>query len=121
MTWFLADRSGQPAIKRRAELDFSPATLIQVLRHRIRGGRGVKAFDDLDDTGGVGGPEFGKTWWRNTWTLPNYELSESITLFLFYALSEGNNNHQEENPYESTQHISAYLSKVFLVRKPLRQ
>ena len=30
-------------------MDFSPGNLIQVLRHRIRGG--VKAFDDLDDTG----------------------------------------------------------------------
>ena len=42
-------------MKRRAELDFPPATLIQVLRHRIRGGWGVKAFDDLDDTGWGGG------------------------------------------------------------------
>ena len=47
-------------MKRRAELDFPHATLIQVLRHRINGGWGVKAFDDLDDTGG-GGLEFGKT------------------------------------------------------------
>ena len=34
----LISRSDQPAIQRRAELDFSPVTLIQVLRHRIRGG-----------------------------------------------------------------------------------
>ena len=41
-------------------MDFSPATLIQVLRHRIRRGWGVKAFDDLDDTGGVGVQNFEK-------------------------------------------------------------
>ena len=40
-------------------MDFSPVTLIQVLRHQIRGGRGVKAFDDLDETGG-GGQNLGK-------------------------------------------------------------
>ena len=33
-------------------MDFFPVTLIQVLHHRFRGGWGVKAFDDLDDTGG---------------------------------------------------------------------
>ena len=41
-------------------MDFSPVTLIQVLRHQIRGRWGIKAFDDLDDTGGGGIQNLGK-------------------------------------------------------------
>ena len=36
-------------MKRRAELDFPLATLIQVLRHRIRGGVGVQNLGKPDD------------------------------------------------------------------------
>ena len=58
MVVFLADSSGQPANRIVLSLQnwtFLPVTLIQVLHHQVRGvGRGVKAFDDLDDFGGMG-------------------------------------------------------------------
>ena len=64
MVVFLADSSGQPANRIVLSLQnwtFLPVTLIQVLHHQFRGGVGVKAFDDLDDTRGGWGPKFGKT------------------------------------------------------------
>ena len=56
MVVFLAHSSGQPANRIVFSLQnwtFLPVTLIQVLHHQFRGG-GIKAFDDLDDFGGVG-------------------------------------------------------------------
>ena len=56
MVIFLADSSGQLANRIVLSLQnwtFLPVTLIQVLHHQFRGGgRGVKAFDDLDDAEG---------------------------------------------------------------------